>query len=396
MDKLQAFKLLKNVKYNRDKTVDRMKIHLVWLNFLFWTNQYDRAIYIINKIHDGDKKEYFYCWKGVIYYFLKDYNSAQVFLQKAESLAPTNLEIKYFLAETFYAKSQIEKAESKYRALTSSAEFKTIGLYGIGCCLFKAKRHDEALNFFNKAAVDAQKNVLINILNKKGLSLMILNRLNEARLCFEECLKLSPNDNTILSNLALVLCKIGDYLKASHIYKDMLNKMPYNIIIINNYASCLAACNKYDDALKYCNKGLNIDPINPDLLINKGYCLFKTQQYENALECLNEAENFVKDDIVLLNNKALCFVALKKYDDALNIFDNLIVLDKENLDSLMLNKAYCLIHKEKYNEALNYLTKIKDKNYKNHNYYTLKGICFEQLGNEESAVESFNKSLSIA
>ena len=55
MDKLQAFKLLKNVKYNRDKTVDRMKIHLVWLNFIL-TNQYDRAIYIINKIQMEIKK----------------------------------------------------------------------------------------------------------------------------------------------------------------------------------------------------------------------------------------------------------------------------------------------------------------------------------------------------
>ena len=149
----------------------------------------------------------------------------------------------------------------------------------------------------------------------------------------------------------------------------------------------------YEEALKYCDIGLQIDSLNPDLLVNKGYCLYKLEYYHNAIECLKEAEKIVKDDIILLNNKALCLVALKKYDDALKVFEWL--LGKTYSDELMFNKAYCLIKKERYSEALECLTRITDKDNKNL-IYNLKGICYEQLGNYEAAVENFNKSLTIA
>ena len=156
----------------------------------------------------------------------------------------------------------------------------------------------------------------------------------------------------------------------------------------------MAACNEYDEALEYCNIGLKIDPSHPDLLINKGYCLYKLGQYNIALECFNEAEKIVKDDIILLNNKALCFIALEKYDDALKLFD--ILLKKDGSDDQLFNKAYCLVKKDMYSEALASLISIKDKSKKNFDFYTLKGICFERLGNHEAALESFNKSLIIA
>lgn len=396
MTKTEAYRLLMSFEHVEDKKINIINIHLIWINFLFWTGKYKKALNYINTISRNSNNIEIHCWKGVICYFLKDYNKALYFLEKAENINPKSLEIKFFLAETFYTGSQIEKAESKYRTLASDIKFKTLGLYGIGCCLLKGNRHDEALGFFNKSALLAKQNDLVKILNKKGLCLIAMEKLEEAQLCFQECLKLSPSDNTVMLNLALAFSKMGNYKKAGNIYKDILSKMPYNIIVINNYASCMAACGKYDEALKYCNIGLKMDPINPDLLINKGYCLYKDGHYNNALECLNDAEKILKDDIILLNNKALCLTALKKYDDALNLFNKLLVLDKSNYDILMYNKAYCLVKKGMYSEALACLTNIKDKNSKSNDFYALKGICFEQLGNYEAAVDSFNKSLVIA
>lgn len=394
MTKKDAYSVLINLKDVESKKMNRLNLNLFWTSILFWAGKYDRAIYYTRKIPEKSDRIDVYCWRGVLYYFLKDYRNAVYFLEKAEKINPKSMEVKYFLAEIYFAMSNIEKAEIRYRALTGNMEFKTLGLYGIGCCMLKTNRYDESLAFFNKALLLAKQDDLVKIFNKKGLCLIELKLPEEARLCFEECLKISPNDITVQLNLALALGKLANYQEAARFYKNILIKTPHNIIAINNYASCMAACKAYDEALKYCNIGLSIDPSNPDLLINKGYCLYKHGHYNNALECLNEAEKIVKDDIILFNNKALCLMALKKYDDALKLCN--MLLDKTDSDDLLYNKAYCLVKKDMYTEALACLVNIKDKSKKTFDYYTLKGICFEQLGNHEAAVESFNKSLIIA
>ncbi len=111
---------------------------------------------------------------------------------------------------------------------------------------------------------------------------------------------------------------------------------------------------------------------------------------------MNEAEKILKHDIILYNNKALCLVAIGKYDEALKLFNKLLDSNKCNSDDLLFNKAYCLVKKGMYSEALTCLFNIKNKSSHNFDFYILKGICFEQLGNHEAAVENFNKSLIIA
>lgn len=388
MTKKEAYGVLIKLKKNK------FNLHLAWTSFLFWAGKYNRALDYIQKVFDENSNIEVLCWKGILYYFTKDYNNAIYFMEKAERINPRSIEIKCFLAEFFFESAQIKKAKARYRALVGNSEYKTLGLYGIGCCLLKTNRNVEALGFFNKALSFAKQEFLPKVLNKKGLCLMGLNKFEEARKCFEECIKITPSDYSVQLNLALALGKLEKYKEAAKIYKNILNKTPHNIIAINNYASCLAACNKYDEALTYCNIGLKIDPSNPDLLINKGYCLYKHGHYNNALECLNEAEKIVKNDIILTNNKALCLMAIGKYDDALKLFD--VLLEEKRLDDLLFNKAYCLVKKGMYSEALTYLSEIKDEKLKDYNFYTLKGICFEHLGNHEAAVESYNKSLIIA
>ncbi len=403
MTKKEAYRVLLNLKSTEnDKNNKQHSTQFIWMSFLFWIGKYSKALYYTNKLSKkrSTAEIEIYCWKGVMYYFLKDYSNAILFLEKAEIIDPKSIEIKYLLAEIFFATAQLEKAEVRYRSLIGSdSKYKILGLYGIGSCLLKTDRCDEALGFFNKALLyikpEDQDNS-VKILNKKGLCLIRLNKVEEARLCFEECVRISPDDYNVQLNLALTLSKLKKFEEAAEIYKKILSKTPNNIIAINNCASCLAECDKNYEALEYYNIGLNIDPNNPDLLINKGYCLYKLGNYNIALECLNEAEKIVKNDIILYNNKALCLVALGKYDEALKLFNKLLDSNKCHSDDLLFNKAYCLVKKGMYSEALTCLANIKNKGSHNFDFYILKGICFEQLGNYDAALKNFNKSLIIA
>jgi len=76
---------------------------------------------------------------------------------------------------------------------------------------------------------------------------------------------------------------------------------------------------------------------------------------------------------------------------ALKIFNN--ILQKYQEDDILINKAVCLIKLNQFNEALECFDKIQDKNNKKADIYALKGICYENLGENEKAIEYYNKSL---
>ncbi|HHV19721.1 MAG TPA: tetratricopeptide repeat protein, partial [Thermoanaerobacterales bacterium] len=151
MTKKEAYIVLINLKNVESSRKSKLDVHLIWTSFLFWAGKYERALNYIQKISEKNNTIETYCWKGVLYYFLKDYSNAVYFLEKAEDINPKCMEVKYFLAEIFFAMAYIEKAEPKYRALTGNSSYKTWGLYGIGCCMLKENRHYESLAFLNKS-----------------------------------------------------------------------------------------------------------------------------------------------------------------------------------------------------------------------------------------------------
>ena len=101
----------------------------------------------------------------------------------------------------------------------------------------------------------------------------------------------------------------------------------------------------------------------------------------------------MKDDIGLLNNKALCLMNLKRCNEALKVFDQILLLG-DNSNEVLLNRAYCLVKNEMYCEALKCLVKIEHEDEKLHDIFILQGICYEKLGDNVKAVESFNKALT--
>jgi len=393
MSKIEAYNILLMLINSRNPGYKKLDLFLIWISLLFWAGRYNKALDYVNNYLKSRPYEELYCWKGILHYFLKDYMKSSESFEQAEAINSKSTEIKYFLAETYFNLSEITKAESKYRAMIIDKRLNSLGLYGTGRCLMKKERTDEAVGFFNRALECAKQDFKVQILNKKGLCFLAQEKLEDALACFQECLKISPNDDSIKLNSALVLSKLGNYGKAAEIYKSYLSKNPYDLTAINNMGLCLAALGNYRQALEYCDKGLEIDPINVDLLGNKGYCYYKLHDYKNALECLNEAEKYSNNDIILLNNKALCLMAMEYYDDALKLFNR--ILQEQSSDDVLINKAHCLIKKELFQEALTCLDKVKNKAERGFDVYTLQGICFEKLGDNEKAIEYYNKSLKL-
>lgn len=363
----------------------------LYLKLFFFLGKFERCLNFIQEYMKNN--EDYYLLTGIMYYFSNNYQKAVADLKKVVRTCEDNFIAKYFLAETFYMRSEIEKSELYYRHILNDPYFVVAAFHGLGCCYYRKNRYDEAINFFNKALeVNPDDDHKISLLNKKGLCLIAQDKLEDAKSCFEKSLDIYDNYAAKV-NLALVLSKLSYYNEAKLLYEEIVHKFPYDINAINNLALCIAKEGNYERAISYCNKGLKIDPINADLLTNKGYCLYKLSEFRGALECLYIAEQTIKDDPILQNNKALCLTAIGKYEEAIEIFDN--ILQKSPSDDIFLNKAGCLIKMKNYKEALTCLESIQDKD-KKLDKFKLKGICYERLGYDKKAIDCYNKSLNIA
>lgn len=389
MNRMEAYKNIKKVmNFNKNRSNTLISL---WTSLLFLSGHYNTGIKFVEKRKSNISSIEYCCWKGIFNYAKKNYRSFIKCLEEIENLNKDNFYTKFLLAEGYLQLLELEKAEARFRAILAEPLLRAEGLCGIARCMMKKNNYTEALGFLNWALKAADGKIIVKILNKKGLCLLELGKNQNAIECFEKALEISPQDYTVMANLALVLSKSGEYDRAVMLYEKILLKFPFDLTAINNIASCKAAQGKYREALEYCERGLKIDAINKDLLINKGYCLYMVKDYKNALECLSEAEKNAGDDKVLLNNKALCYMALSQYTEALKIFNH--ILQNYQEDDILINKAICLIKIQRYAEALECFDEIRDKNNKKSVLYTLKGICYENLGDSEKAVEYYNRSL---
>ncbi|ADL07926.1 tetratricopeptide repeat protein [Thermosediminibacter oceani] len=385
MNKTEALHLLSRAFNRRFVSIPHF-----YLSILYRTNMYDLALDYVRKMLLKSPGFDLFCWGGLICYFKRDLNGALRYFEKALSVEDAQ-EISYFLGEIYLELMEFEKAEKNYASIVDNPALKAKAMYGLALCKIEKNQHREALKLLNDALTEAKSADYVKIQNKKGLCLMEMGLLEEAKACFYDCLNRAPGDNNAKLNLALALSKSGEYEKAINLYKSALSRFPHDIIAINNLALCLAASGRYDEALEYCERGLAMDPLNGDLLINKGYCLYKLADYKKAIDCFKEAEKHVKDDFVVKNNMALCLMALKKYGEALQLLED--VLQKQRSDDILINKAFCLLKMGLYQEAAECYKELETRIANKADIYTMLGICFEKMGETEKAVEYYNKAL---
>lgn len=253
--------------------------------------------------------------------------------------------------------------------------------------------HNKGIHYFNLALKINPKNV--NALTYKGLSLLALNKYDEANACFD---------------LALV-------------------EDASNLVVLHNKGSSLTSQGKQDEALSYFNKFLTINPTDSGALFNKGLCQFRLKNYSSAIESAEEShknkpeyfepiallgdiyyalEKFevaishmekaskIKPEFVdLLQAKAACYVALEKYTEAIDVFNKILQIESKNILALE-RKAETLLKINKSEEAIDEgYNKILEINENDYNALQNKASILRKLKKYDESIEVYEKALSL-
>lgn len=334
-----------------------------------------------------------------IEYFRKNYKNAVEYYNTFLSAYPEHQEASENLANVYYASGEPDKACDIYSNVYKKypTAFKEYANYGMA--LFDTKQYQAAAEILEKALQDDTKNEAI--LAKLALSYQNLNENDKALAAFNKVFELNPKLVMLKFDYANLLGNMDRNEEAIEQYKEYLAAYPDDANAYRNLGLVYKKLDNNDLALFNFEKSYSKDSSSVETKKELALCYHKKQDYINALKYYNFALKSEPDNYELLANKALTLHAMDNYVAAIDIYKEL--LDKQPNDRIKQNLAaasiaygYDLYEKQDYGQAILYFEDAIEINDKEASAIFGYAQANEKMGCTETALESYEKAVSLA
>lgn len=334
-----------------------------------------------------------------IEYFRKNYKNAVEYYNTFLSAYPEHQEASENLANVYYASGEPDKACDIYSNVYKKypTAFKEYANYGMA--LFDTKQYQAAAEILEKALQDDTKNEAI--LAKLALSYQNLNENDKALAAFNKVFELNPKLVMLKFDYANLLGNMDKNEEAIEQYKEYLAAYPDDANAYRNLGLVYKKLDNNDLALFNFEKSYSKDSSSVETKKELALCYHKKQDYINALKYYDFALKSEPDNYELLANKALTLHAMDNYVAAIDIYKEL--LDKQPNDRIKQNLAaasiaygYDLYEKQDYGQAILYFEDAIEINDKEASAIFGYAQANEKMGCTETALESYEKAVSLA
>lgn len=263
-----------------------------------------------------------------------------------------NQALSYFEDEDYYTASQYFLEVVTINPAYSDAWF------NLARCSYQLGEYDLAFRYLESAEKFEKNNSKIQ--NLKGMILLALGNLDEAKIIFESVLKHFPNDVDAHFGLAEIELFDGKYSGAENQYVEALKRQSTNRKALLSLALICAQTNRYDVAQNYLHQAMQF------------YSGEAEVHYLAAIIYMMEGE------FSLAEKHARIAVEIKG--------------NYEKAYELLANAMYC---QKRYSEVIDLCDYLISKNRNNTAFWYLKGISLEKMGNKEDAVDVWDTALNI-
>jgi tetratricopeptide (TPR) repeat protein len=120
------------------------------------------------------------------------------------------------------------------------------------------KNYLDAIDYYEAALKKDPSNVIL--MNKVGMSQLLLRRYKDARKNFDRAIKLDKNYANAYANMAVVCYQEGSYAKSIRYYDKAIQLDGAQAVFYNNRAASLFAKKQFEKATADYNKALQLDP----------------------------------------------------------------------------------------------------------------------------------------
>ncbi|MEO1262510.1 MAG: tetratricopeptide repeat protein [Bacteroidota bacterium] len=168
------------------------------------------------------------------------------------------------LIHLLFAQNNFDKIIEELNGQNNKTKFDAWTAYRIGESFLRTGNFKNALNYFSEA-VDRLP-LHLDFLEKKGIALLALKRIKEAKVVFEKTLKENPKRPVALCHLGYAHVLTNNLPMAQKLYDQAIALDPDYAQALINKAALLALQNKNQDAKKLLEKVLKKQPENQQAL----------------------------------------------------------------------------------------------------------------------------------
>ena len=244
------------------------------------------------------------------------------------------------------------------------------------------------------SAVEPKIDENIPSILEQGLAFHHAGKLEQARVIYEEILKLNPKHFDALQLLGVIAIQAKQLKTALRLINDALNISTANPVVYNNRGIVLNGLKLWEDALASFDLALEKKPDYVDAYINRGNVLQELNRHTEALLSYESAAKFKPDYAVAYLNCGNAMQELMRPEEALANYNKAIAI-KPNYAEAYSNRGLILQELNLFEQALaSYSCAIEIKPDFAEAYFNRANIL-QELDRMKEALADYNKAIEI-
>ena len=206
-------------------------------------------------------------------------------------------------------------------------------------------------------------------------------------------LELSPNDLSMMSNLAIAYIQQKDYDEAEKALEELIKAYPKNSFGYLTRGTMYIEKGDTTLALIDYTKSIEIDPYYAPCYGNRAIILYLTNQFQEALADLNEAIRLNTRESGYYINRGLVRYQLNDLRGAMADYDQVVSMDSRNLIA-RFNRGLLRFQVGDYNRAIEDFDVVLEIESDNYMAYYNRALLNHETGNYAGAVRDYDVVLN--
>jgi tetratricopeptide (TPR) repeat protein len=228
----------------------------------------------------------------------------------------------------------------------------------------------------------------------KGVSLDNLGHHWEAIQCYDEAIRLNPQDSKAYNNRGTAYRALGQHEQALKDYDKAIELNPWYPHAYNNRGLVYRARGQHEQAVKDFDMVIQLHPWYPYAYNNRGLVYRALGHHEKAIQDFDRSIRLNPKDADSYNNRGLVYGALGDHERAIQDFTEAIRLDPTNAKtSYNRGLAYQMLGKS--DEAIHDFDEALRLNPGYSKAYFNRGIAFASLGHLLRSLKDLNEAIRL-